>query len=78
MSHRHKERANAFAVVRIDLDPELSWPDRVTVKEVVSSKDLAFREAQRLNELNSEKRCIYFVTHTRVFPPGESAGSGSQ
>ena len=77
MSHTHKPREDAYAVVRIDLDSELAWPDRVTVKEVVSSEELARREVQRLNQLNADKGCIYFATHTRVFPPGRSSESQS-
>ena len=75
MSRSHRPRDDAYAVVRVDLDPALSWPDRITVKEVVSSEELAEREAQRINELNAGRGCLYFATHTRVFPPGLSSGS---
>jgi hypothetical protein len=75
MSRSHKPRDDAYAVVRVELDSDLDWSDRITVKEVVSSEELAQREVQRLNQLNAGKGCLYFATHTRVFPLGQSAGS---
>ena len=77
MSRSHKPREDAYAIVRVDLDSEADWPNRITVKEVVSSQELAQREVERLNELNSEKGCVYFATHTRVFPAGQSSGPQS-
>ena len=63
-----------FAVIRIDQDVE-SPQDMVTVKEIVRGQDLAVAEAERLNKLNEDKRCFYFIQATRLFGYGFSAGS---
>ena len=77
MSKTHKPREEAYAIVRIDLDSDVDLPERITVKEVVSSEEIAQREADRLNHINAGKGCLYFSTHTRVFPPGQCAGPES-
>ncbi len=76
MSRRQKPREEAYAVVRVDLPlTETALGDSITVKEVVSSRELAEQEVARLSALNAGKGCFYFFTSTRLFPPGESAGS---
>jgi hypothetical protein len=75
MSATHKQREQVFAVVRVDLPlSETSVADSITVKEILSTRELAEREVERLSRLNSGKGCLYFATPTRVFPPATSAG----
>jgi hypothetical protein len=51
---------------RVFDDPAL----HITVKEVLPTWDEAEREVERLNLLNANKGCIYFVSHVRYFPEG--------
>jgi hypothetical protein len=63
-----------FAILRFDADaPELEL--QVTVKEIVSTLELAEAEVARLNALNGSKGCRYVWRATRLFPPGAAAGS---
>jgi hypothetical protein len=64
----------AYAVIRLDPDRG-RLEDQVTVKEIVSSLELAEAEVARLNALNAEKGCRYFWQATRLFAPGTAAGS---
>ena len=73
MGRTHEARDHVWAVVR--LDPIQTEPEhQFTVKEVVWSAALAEAEAERLNRLNADKDCRYFVQATRLFPAGHSAG----
>jgi len=47
-----------------------SW----TVKQVVSSQEIAEREVERLTRLNSEKGCRYFWQATRFVELPEETG----
>ena len=47
----------------------------VTLKEIVTSVELAKNEVKRLNEINSDKGCRYFWQASRLFPDGKSFGS---
>ena len=51
-----------YAIVRIDLfqSDDIPWKNKITVKKVVSSEDLAENEVARLNLLNADKGCQYF------------------
>jgi hypothetical protein len=72
MSRAHQPRDHVWAVIRFDsfqTEPESQF----TIKEVVWSAELAQTEAERLNRLNAEKGCRYFIQITRLFPPGQSA-----
>ena len=78
MSSTHREREQVFAVVRVDLPlSETSVANSITVKEILSTRELAEREVERLSLLNSGQGCIYFATPTRLFPAGASAGPRS-
>ena len=64
---------HAYAVIRIDKGRVSVWGiqqvndvDRITVKEIVWSKEKAQEEVSRLNELNKDKNCFYFWQLTRV------------
>ncbi len=74
MSRHHKPRIESYAVVRVDHDLSADLKDRISVKEVVSTIELAQAEVLRLSELNADKGCYYFATPTRVFPAGKTAG----
>jgi hypothetical protein len=47
----------------------------VTLKEIVTSVELAENEVRRLNEINSDKSCKYFWQSSRLFPENKSFGS---
>jgi len=71
--YQHMPRAtkqSGFAVVRVDTFQSESVPlvNRVTVKEIVFSREVAEREVARLSKLNAAKGCEYFVAPTRVAP----------
>ena len=71
-----KQHSEAYAVVRIDLPFNASTPgDSVTVKQVVTTRELAEAEVVRLSQLNDDQGCVYLATPTRVFPAGRSAGA---
>lgn len=65
----------AYAVVRLDVPGRLN-PTCVTVKEVVSSQELAEAEVARLTALNPAS--LYFWQRTHLFPEGESFGSEAE
>ena len=80
MSRTHKSREQVWAVIRVDefLDESTPWCNRITVKEVVRTKELADAEVIRLTKLNEGKQCVYFVSMTRLFPDGAAAGLGEE
>jgi hypothetical protein len=41
------------------------FEDKVTVKQIVSTKDIAEREVERLTRINATKGCRYFWQTTR-------------
>ena len=47
----------------------------VTLKEIVTSIELAENEVKRLNENNSDKHCKYFWQSSRLFPDNNSFGN---
>jgi hypothetical protein len=63
-----EDARQAYAIVRIDLfqSDEAEWRNKVTVKEIVWSQEVAEAETRRLNELNEDKGCLYFWQTTRV------------
>jgi hypothetical protein len=79
MTRKHKSRRQVYAVLRADQSPDPTTPleVQVTVKEVVTSEEIAIAEVKRLTALNSPKGSRYWYQATRLFPPGESSGSGS-
>ena len=54
-----------FAIIRIDLNLRED-EDRVTIKRVVRSQELAESEVARLNDVNADKHCRYFWQYTRI------------
>jgi hypothetical protein len=56
-----------FAIIRIDLDVR-NDEDRITVKSVVRTLEVAISEVERLNRVNADKSCLYFWQYTRVEP----------
>jgi len=67
-----KNQKHAFAVVRVENDmPENSAPEnRITVKEIVPTQEIAEAEVKRLNQLNKDKGCMYFWQVTRIVGAG--------
>jgi len=66
-----KDRVPAFAVVRVDLEAVrrgVEWSLAINVKEVLTTKEAAEAEVERLNKLNGEKGDLYLCQYTRVEP----------
>jgi hypothetical protein len=63
-----RETHHAYAVIRLDayLAPDVPIRERITVKKVVASQEVAEQEVARLNDLNADKGCEYFWQVTRV------------
>lgn len=59
----HAKYPHVFTVIRLDdLDsPDAPLEDRFYVKKVMLTEQAAEQEAARLNALNSDKNCRYFV-----------------
>ena len=69
----HLRYEHVYALVRIDLPVSEAAPqDTVAVVKVLCSEESARREAARLNQINRDKGCRYFVYTCRLIP--ESAG----
>jgi hypothetical protein len=66
----------AFVILRADLfhEPDTPLEQLITAKEVVRSLELAEREVARLNALHPDGQVRYWLTRSRLFPPGHSAG----
>ena len=63
----HSKLKHAYAIVRIDpplseADPE----DHVSVVKVFISETDAEKEVARLNDVNSDKGCVYVLQITRL------------
>ena len=71
------EKTPAFAVVRLDLwhavDTVQSRQDGFTVVKVLLSKEAADDEAARLNQVNADKDCIYWLHYTRLMTDGSDS-----
>ena len=70
-----RQKHPVFAVLRVDefLGPDTPLENRVTVKEVVRTLEIAESEVKRLTRLNSGKRCRYFWQATRLMELSELA-----
>ena len=57
-----------YAVVRVDkfVPDSSSWTNRVTVKEIVMTQELAEKEVARLTKLQEGKDCEYFWQTTQL------------
>ena len=85
---RRGDHERVYVVIRVDFDRPPPRDDQdglgpairfdqysVTPKEIVTTWEEAVREAQRLNELNANKRCRYYCAGSRFFPDGGSFGT---
>ncbi len=62
----HSRHLHLYAIVRFDFPIDQQFPENTTaIVEVLSSKDLAEQEAQRLRKVNRSKNCNYVVYTTR-------------
>lgn len=63
-----RQSRHVYAVIRVNefQSESRDWDVRITVKEVVMTKDEACREVERLNEVNKKKRVFYFWQLTRM------------
>ena len=59
---------HVFAVIRLDRfqTESIPAPSCITVKEVVTTKEKAQSEVERLNAINQGKGCEYFWQITRL------------
>jgi hypothetical protein len=65
----HSCYEHVYAIVRADLPLNQAMPENsVSVVKVMSSRQMADREAARLNGINKDKACRYFVNTTRFVP----------
>lgn len=64
----NKKYGHVYAIVRYETDADQATPIeiRVTVKKIVTDAHHAEREVQRLNDLNKDKGCYYFMQVTRL------------
>jgi hypothetical protein len=62
-----RQKRQVFAVVRVDDFPRLDVPieSKVTVKQIVATREIAEREVARLTRINADKGCRYFWQTTR-------------
>jgi hypothetical protein len=76
MTRKHKSRDEVYAVLRADEfhTANTSIEDRVVVKEIVWSEDIAAAEVRRLTAENFDKGSRYWYQITRLFRPGQAAG----
>jgi len=66
MDKPHSKYPHVYAVVRFDFPVSQSNPENTAaVVKVLPSRILAEKEASRLREVNSGKRCVYVVQATR-------------
>jgi hypothetical protein len=67
-----RPNTHVYAIVRVNefQPPTSAWDVRVTVKEVVATRDDAQREVERLNAVKRGKRCFYFWQLTRMILGG--------
>jgi hypothetical protein len=74
----HKERESVYAILRYDgfQGPDARPEVAVTVREVVHTQELAEAEVARLNALAEGREIRYWWQYTRLYPEGQSAGSG--
>ena len=64
-SHGHE---HVFVILRFDsfYGEHIDIEDKITIKMVVWEQDIAEREVDRLNRLNSSKEVIYFWKRSRL------------
>ncbi|MDP9068426.1 MAG: hypothetical protein M3N53_08815 [Actinomycetota bacterium] len=68
-SRRYPEKVAVYAVIRYEADAK-SLDFRVTVKEVLPTKEEAEREVERLNALTTDDAVTYFCQSSRYYPRG--------
>jgi len=61
----HSKYPHVYAIVRFDLHVNPRSEHSATVVKVLSSLNLAERDAARLREVNKDKDCTYVVQTTR-------------
>ncbi len=68
-----KQKKEVYAVIRVDdfHDRVVPLENKITVKEVVSSLEVADAEVARLNALNGFKGSRYFWQMTRLIVEGD-------
>ena len=72
-----RKKHQVFAVLRVDDFQGADTPveTKVTVKQVVSTQQIAEREVERLRRLNAEKGCRYWWQATRLVELPEESSS---
>jgi hypothetical protein len=61
----HSRYEHVYAIVRADLPLDQGVPENsISVVKVMCSRQMADQEAVRLNDVNKEKACRYFVNTT--------------
>jgi hypothetical protein len=63
----HSKHPHVYPIVRIDTPIDQANPaNSVTVVKVLSSQVAADAEVSRLNQINTDKGCIYFYRTSRL------------
>ena len=68
MTSIQKQMRHVYAIVRVDQSDYPHPLAGITVKKIVQSEERPEREVRRLNEINADKNCDYFVQLTRLEP----------
>ena len=66
------EKISLYVVIRVDEFESASGDGLITVKEILPTPKEAVAEVERLNKLNTGKRCHYFWRLGRYFPNGRT------
>ena len=73
-----RKKQQVFAILRVDEflgDMDIPIENKVTVKQIVSSRAVAEREVERLSRVNADKQCRYLWKPTRFVEVAEKSGS---
>jgi hypothetical protein len=72
-----RQKKQVFAILRFDdfHTADVRIENKITVKQIVSSQEIAEREVERLTRLNAEKGCRYWWQATRFVELPEESSS---
>jgi hypothetical protein len=72
-----RQKQQVFAILRLDDFHTADVPieNKITVKQIVSSREIAEREVERLTRLNADKSCRYWWQATRFVELPEESSS---
>ena len=80
VNSKYKEKEHVWVVMRFDrfvLKEKVTDRDvesAVSVKEIVTTEEIAQEEVKRLNHINADKDVYYWYCLGRLFPEGSCSG----